>query len=184
MKRINQLAIGTLLLIGIGGASAQSLGDYARTVRKNKVEPQSASRHFDNENLPTDQKLSVVGPPADANTNNRQATSQAVTNPAAVAADRQKTDDDLKKKLDKQKEKVDSLNHELDLDQREYRLRAAAMYGDAGSRLRNAAEWDKEDTKYKSDVEGKKKSLDAAQQELDQLQEDARKAGIADKDKQ
>ena len=79
------------------------------------------------------------------------------------------------------KRKIDSLNHELDLDQREYRLRAAAQYGDAGNRLRNAAQWDKEDAQYKSDIDAKQKALDAAQQELDEMQEQARKAGIVEK---
>jgi len=102
---------------------------------------------------------------------------------AAAAADRQKTADDWKDKLDKQREKIDSLNRELDLEQREYRLRAAAMYSDAGNRLRNAAQWDKDDTQYKSDVEGKQKALDAARQELDDMQEQARKAGIVQRDK-
>src|SRR5258708_12499161 len=48
--------------------------------------------------------------------------------PAAAAAERQKVADELKKKLGQQKQKVDSLNHELDLCQPEYRLRASPMY--------------------------------------------------------
>jgi hypothetical protein len=192
MKHTKQMAIVTLLLVGVGGASAQSLGDYARAARKNKTEPTTASRHFDNDNMPTNETLSVVGPPptSDAQPGNALVSSAtkaaAAGTPAAAgagAADRQKAADEWQKKLDKQKEKIDSLNRELDLDQREYRLRAAAMYGDAGARLRNAAEWDKQDTQYKSDIEGKQKALDGARQELDQLQEQARKAGVAEKDK-
>ena len=89
----------------------------------------------------------------------------------------------MTKKLDQQKQKIDSLNHELDLDQREHRLRAAAYYGDAGTRLRDSAQYDKDDAQYKSDVDGKQKAVAAAQQELDQMQEQARKAGIVEKDK-
>jgi hypothetical protein len=192
MKNMKHLAIGTLLLLGIGAATAQSLGDSARAARKHKAEPTTASHHYDNDNLPTGEHLSVVGPPppgdagarqASGNTNSAQAANQAAGDPAAAAAERQKTADEWKKKFDKQKEKIDSLNHELDLEQREYRLRAAAMYGDAGNRLRNAAQWDKEDTQYKSSVDGKQKALDAARQELDEMQEQARKAGIVEKDK-
>jgi hypothetical protein len=188
------MAIATLLLLGVSGAAAQSLGDYARAARKSKAkaEPSSASRHFDNDNLPTNEHLSVVGPPPPSEADAVQATGSAssaqtktpaAVDPAAAAAERKKTADEMKKKLDRQKEKIDSLNHELDLQQREYRLRAAAMYGDAGNRLRNAAQWDKDETQYKSDVEGKQKALDAARQELDQMQEQARKAGIVEKDK-
>lgn len=188
MKHTKYTAIGTLLLLGVSGAAAQSLGDYARAARKKKVEPTSTSRHYDNDNLPTGETVSVVGPsPASAanagNPNSTQATKAAVVDPAAAAAERQKTADEWTKKLDQQKQKIDSLNHDLDIDQREYRLRAAAMYADAGNRLRNAAQWDKDDTQYKNDVDGKQKTLDAARQELEQMQEQARKAGIVEKDK-
>jgi hypothetical protein len=184
MKRV---AIAALLLLGVGGlgvsgAAAQSLGDYARAVRKNKPEPSSTSRHFDNDNLPSNEGLSVVGPPPTSDANSASAAKADAVDSAAAAAERQKTADEWKKKLDRQKDKIDSLNHELDLQQREYRLRAAAMYGDAGNRLRNAAEWDKEDAQYKTDVDGKQKAIAAARQELDEMQEEAHKAGMVEKD--
>jgi hypothetical protein len=205
MKNMKQIAIGILLLLAVSGAAAQSLGDYARTARKNKPQSNSATRHFDNDNLPVNDTLSVVGPPppaeptttaantgAGATTNAGQAAGTGspapaakanANDPAAVAAERQKVADDWKKKLEKQQEKISSISRELDLERREYRLRAAAMYADAGNRLRNAAQWDKDDAQYKSDVDGKQKALDAARQELDQMQEQARKAGIVEKDK-
>jgi hypothetical protein len=191
MKHTKLMAIGTLLLLGVSGAAAQSLGDYARAARKKKVEPTSTTRHYDNDNLPTNETLSVVGPPPPApanagpgaaNTSSTPATKVAA-DPAAAAAERKKTADELTKKLDQQKQKIDSLNRELDIDQREHRLRAAAFYGDAGTRLRNSAQYDKDDAQYKSDVDGKQKAVAAAQQELDQMQEQARKAGIVEKDK-
>jgi hypothetical protein len=193
MKNMKYLAIGTLLLLGVSGAAAQSLGDYARAVRKNKAEPSSTGRHFDNDNLPTTDHLSVVGPaPAtDANAASgsengtpEQTAKAAAVDPAKAAAERQKAADEWKKKLDKQQEKVDSLNHDLDLDQREYRLRAAAQASDAGNRLRNVAQWDKDDAQYKTDMDAKQKAANAARQELIQMQEEARKAGIVEKDKE
>src|ERR1700687_1930376 len=66
MKHTKLMAIGTLLLLGVCGAAAQSLGDYARAARKKKVEPTTATRHYDNDNLPTNEALSVVGPPRPA----------------------------------------------------------------------------------------------------------------------
>jgi phosphopantothenoylcysteine synthetase/decarboxylase len=191
MKHTKLMAIGTLLLLGVSGAAAQSLGDYARAARKKKVEPTTATRHYDNDNLPTNETLSVVGPPPPAIANAGQGAAnasstpatKAAADPAAAAAERQKTADEWKKKLDQQKQKLDSLNHELDLEQREFRLRAAAYYGDAGTRLRDSAQFDKDDVQYKSDVGGKQKAIDAARQEFDEMQEQARKAGIVEKDK-
>src|SRR5271155_3720269 len=141
MKLTKLIAIVTFLLLAISGATAQSLGDYAREVRKNKTEPTSATRHFDNDNLPSGGDLSVVGPPpSDAKAAPGAKTASSA---AAAKAEQDKASDELKKKIDTEKEKIDSLSRELDLEQREYRLRAAAFYGDAGDRLRNAAQWDK-----------------------------------------
>lgn len=196
MMHTKKMAVLTMLLVGVSGATAQSLGDYARTARKNKPEPTTASRHFDNDNLPTDEKLSVVGPSPSADPNGQSSAGgsplaaakiapnvPATGNTSASSADRQKDAEELKKKLDAKKDKIDALNHELDLDQREYRLRAAAMYGDAGSRLRNAAQWDKDDAQYKKDIAGKQEALQSARQELEELQEQARKSGVSDKEK-
>ena len=77
MKHMKHMAIGTLLLLGVSGAAAQSLGDYARAARKSKPEPSSTSRHYDNDNLPTGQQLSVVGPPPTGDANAGQGTENA-----------------------------------------------------------------------------------------------------------
>jgi hypothetical protein len=187
MKGMKHIAIGILLLLAVSGAGAQSLGDYARSVRKNKPEPSPATRHYDNDNLPADGTLSVVGPPPASTASAAPATATANATPApktaADAAEHQKAADEWKKKIDDQKEKIDSLSHELDLEQREYRLRAAAFYGDAGTRLRNATQFDKDDAQYKSDVEGKQKAIDDAKQQLSELQEQAQKAGVVEKEK-
>jgi hypothetical protein len=175
MKKANFIAFCTLLLVSFSGANAQSLGDYARSVRKNKPDSAPASRHFDNDNLPTGQALSVVGPPADA------ASASAPTAPAAsdAAADRQKAADDWKQKIDKQKERIAELNHEVDLDQRELRLHAATQTSDPGVTARNV-QFVKDEVQYKSDMDTKQKELEAARQQLDELQEQAHKAGVAE----
>jgi hypothetical protein len=192
MKHMKPMVIATLLLLGISGAAAQSLGDYARAVRKDKAELSSTSRHYDNDNLPTNQPLSVVGPPpaADAkaapeaeDAKSKSSEKTATANPAAAVAERQKAEEEWKKKLDAQKEKVDSLNHDLDLQQREYRLRVATQYDSQGNRIQNAGQWGKEDAQYRNDSEAKQKAIEAAQQELNDLQEQAHKAGIVEKDK-
>ncbi len=186
-------------------ASAQSqtptdsLGDYARSVRKGKDAPASAKK-FDNDNLPMDDKLSVVGkPPADdankvadaaqpgeggpevakPDAEARKTSDTKETQPPVTAADQQKLDDTWKSKMAEQKNQVDLATRELDVAQKEYQLKAAEMYGDVGNRLRNSAEWDKENTQYKSDIDQKQKALEAAKQKLDDMEEEARKAGAS-----
>jgi hypothetical protein len=203
MKRMTWLAAAVLILLGASVATAQSLGDYARAARKTKLQPASTSHHYDNDNLPRNESVSVVGPEWRENADNPQApeTTGAETDaaknaaqapnadaakvtpkdPKAEAADRQK---DLQKKIDDQKQKVDALNHELDLAQREYRLRAAEMYSDAGTRLRNEGAWEKEDAQYQKDMADKQKAIEAAKEQLNAAQEEAEKAGLKQKDEE
>jgi hypothetical protein len=200
MKRITHVwVVEAIVVVTMASfASAQNsapqeqpLGDYARAVRKDKKPTQA--KQFDNENMPVDDKLSVVG---GAGSSDNQAHSAAnggadaassdkkgddkppAIQPGQSQQDRQKTYDAWKDRLSDQKAKVDLLNRELDVEQREYQLRAAAMYADAGNRLRNSGNWDKEDADYKQKIAEKKKAADAAKQELDDMQEDARKAGV------
>jgi len=70
------------------------------------------------------------------------------------------------------------LTRELDVLQREYQIRAAAMYADAGNRLRNSGNWDQQDAQYKQQIADKQKALDDAKQKLDDMREEARKAGV------
>jgi hypothetical protein len=214
--------MGLMLLLGLAGlpagaqnqapsttqnpSSSPSLGDYARQVRK---DPGTTSRPkvYDNDNLPREDKLSVVGQtPATSTENSADAkAAQDVAAPAAgeakagteaqagnqekapLASTAKATDDEAARqaaakqwadKLASQKDQIDLLTRELDVLQREYQIRAAAMYADAGNRMRNSADWDKQDAQYKQQIADKQKALDEAKQKADDLQEDARKAGV------
>jgi hypothetical protein len=207
MKRIACLSFAVVVLAALAGtfafAQSDSLGDYARSVRKDKKP--TPAKQFDNDNLPRNDKLSVVGPadtgsdaqagPASqtADASNANATSNgpsaesadkpkeaspADSKAADAQAEKQKLWDDWQKKVAHQKDKIDLLSRELDVMQREYKLRAAAMYADAGNRLRNSAAWDKEDAQYKQQLAEKQKMVDTAKQELEDLQEQAHRAGV------
>ena len=188
MKRIISIAIGVLLLLGTG-AFAQSLGEVARSARKGKIHQSAANHQYDNDNLPKTEHLSVVGPAPAASVNgsssagdvsaqDQMTQATATADRKAAAEERQRAADEWKTKIDDQKQKVATLSHELELTQREYRLRAVAMYSDAGNRLRNSATWDKEDADFKKQLDEKQKAVDAAKQDLENLTEQARKAGI------
>lgn len=206
MKRIACVCMSGIIAAGMlaSFAGAQdstsqpepSLGAYARAVRKDKKA--ASAKQFDNDNLPMNDKLSVVGSAAAAGDSQSTDPSQTAANsapdagqsdkkaddkppavqPGQSAEDRQKTYDEWKDRLAAQKAKMDLAARELDVEQREYQLRAAAMYADAGNRLRNEGTWDKEDADYKKKIDEKKKAADAAKQELEEMQEGARKAGV------
>jgi hypothetical protein len=217
MKRIINVFLVTVLMAGgaclafaqTPAAPEPSLGDYARTVKKDK---KTVAKTFDNDNIPMQDTLSVVGsqnpqsasaqtptqPSTDTPTENADGsiTSGAKPTPGSRAAkvdpnkdkeeitpgesadDRQKVFDKWQDKLGDQQQKVELLNREIDVMQREYKLRVADMYGDAGSRLRNESNWDKQDADYKQKLEEKQKALTDAKQSMDDMQEDARKSGV------
>lgn len=166
-----------------------SLGSYARNMKKEKK--QEATKRFDNDNLPHDDKLSVVGNATDSaaaaptsdnaseqkDSKLQNAAAPTVT-PGQSPEERQQVYEQWKGKLSDQQAQVDKLSQAMDLEQREYKLRAAQFYGDAGERLRNQAGWDKQDAEYKQKLADEQKALDDAKQKLDDMHEDARKAGV------
>ena len=109
MKRMNWMAIAALFLLTTSFASAQSLGDVARSTRKGKTQTAATNHKFDNDNLPKGDHLSVVGPSTPANPAATDAAGRPLESPAAstpapsttadpkaAAEDRQKAADDLK----------------------------------------------------------------------------------------
>jgi hypothetical protein len=178
MKRIAYIGVLVGLLVSLAGAQSGSLGDYARKARKENKP--IATKKFDNDNLPKTDKLSVVGsiPADDAQAGVPSDQAQNSTGMQTSAAANKPKPDEWKGKIADQKSKLDMLSRELDVAQREYRLRAAAMYGDAGTRLRNQGAWDKEDADYKKQIADKQQALDDAKKSLDDMQEQARKAGV------
>jgi hypothetical protein len=226
MKRIAQCGFGLLLSGGLlalpagaqnsgsqnqGQASAQapsssgsSLADYARQVRKDPSQAKAKPKVFDNDNLPKEDKLSIVGQPSPAadagakasepagnaaaaangeskstpETKSTTETRVSAKSPSDEAAERQAAWKQWQQKITAQKEQIDLLQREVDVLQREYQIRAAAFYADAGNRLRNSGSWDKQDAQYKQQIADKLQAIEDAKQKLDDMQEEARKAGV------
>jgi hypothetical protein len=194
MNRITQIAFALSAILLGSFAAAQtapptpapdqpSLGDYARKVRKDPpTTAQAKPKVFDNDNLPTNDKLSVVGQkPADTAAPTDDKDKEKDKNAAKPEDEQAKKEAAWKAwqgRLTAQKDSIDLASRELDVLQREYQLRAAAMYADAGNRLRNQLPWDKEDADYKQKIADKQKAIDDAKQKLTDMQEEARKAGV------
>lgn len=207
MKRITYLCLSGIILVALATlCAAQNQGDslaaYARAKKEAKQGDTAPKKVYDNDNLPQNEHISVVGQekapePANADANAADAAQPAPdqpkdaqaasdqagkakleTTPGQSAEDRQKVYDDWQKKLADQKQQVDLAQRELDVLQREYKMRSAVEYADVGNRLRNSAQWDKQDKDYKEQIAAKQKVVEAAKQKLTDLQEQARRAGL------
>jgi hypothetical protein len=185
MKRTFRLStIAAVVILLAGAAAAQSLADVARKTRKEHAH-KTPAKVFTNDNLPTDAPVSVMGQPAAPSAQPGDSTAPkqgaAASNPDDNKTPTQKRDEAMqqwKKRFAEQKNKISLLQRELDVLQGEYRLRAAAYYADAGNALRNQGTWAQQDREYREKLDLKQKQLDQAKQQLEDMQEDARKAGM------
>lgn len=186
MKVIAKLAL-VLVVAGLfaGAANAQSLGEAARQARKNKPAPSPAQKVYTNENLPTNAPISVmsgtgVSGSSSSDDKDKKGDATAKTGGAqgAGADDQKKAQDEWQARFAEQKNKIQLLERELEVLEREHQVQVAVFYADAGSRLRDDRKWADQDRQYKSDLESKQKQLADAKQRLEDMQEEARKAGL------
>jgi predicted RNase H-like nuclease (RuvC/YqgF family) len=190
MKRFNiGLLILTGLLAGIAAAQSDSLADAARKHKQQQSGKPVAAKVYTNDNLPSTETISTVGAPAsDAAATaptDGQATADGSTpatkdgaKPADDTKTRQKTWEDWRDKIQKQKAFVEQMQKENEEIDRQYKLTSGNYYNSAQQRLYDGAAMAKEDAAYKQQMEQKKKAIDDAKQKIDDLQEEARRAGV------
>jgi hypothetical protein len=177
----------TVLVLSAAVIAQQSLGDAARKARAQQKPAASVS--IDQDSMArTSGVVSTVGQDksdagqtdqaADANANGQDVKGNDKDAKDKKSAEKAKADD-WNKKIDDQKKEIATLQRELDIVQREQRLRAAAFYGDAGTQMRDQAKFAQDSRQEQEQLDSKKQALDAAQQKLSDLQEQARKAGAS-----
>jgi len=168
------LGLGILLPAAVF-AQQQSLGDAARQARKNK-QAEPARKVITNDDIAT---------PKSASDTSAQPAASGADASKEKSGDKAKLSDDDQAKLDKewqdkisaQKDQIALLERELDVLQRENKLRASSYYADAGNRLRDEKKYAEDDRKYRDEVAAKQKAIDDAKAKLEQMRDDARKAG-------
>jgi hypothetical protein len=177
----------SVLVLSAAAIAQQSLADVARKSRTQQKN--SASMTFDQDSMSRPSGVvSTVGqdkPETDKSDNGQGQDAKGAS--GATTDDKDAKDKDTKpekakaedwsKKIDDQQKEITTLQRELDIRQREQRLRAAAFYGDAGTQLRDKTKYAEDSRHEQEEIDSKKQLLDAAQQKLADLQEQARKAG-------
>jgi hypothetical protein len=169
-------AVIALTLSALAQTQTPTVADIARANRKTKS---SSSPVLTNESL------SLRAAPPDTTPSTASASEAAKADAKAAdkstgdtAEDRQKMIEEWKGKIDSQKNSIAQLQRELDLATRENKLRAAAYYGDAGTRLRDSQKAAEDDKKFQAESAEKQKAIAAAQQALEKMRDEARRAGV------
>ena len=178
MAKLTLMLLVAALLAG--AANAQSLGEAARQARKKKSAPSPAQKVYTNDNLPTSAPISVMsGSGVDnAASPDKKKDGAAETASGTESAGAKKEQDQWRSRFAEQKNKIQLLERELEVIQREHQVQVSVFYADAGSRLRDDRKWADQDRQYKSDLEAKQKQLADAKQQLEDMREEARKAGM------
>jgi hypothetical protein len=159
------------------------LGDVARMARRHKPAPTPGEKVYDNDNLPGKAVINTVGSdaakPGDQGTADNAADNKDKDkNGTPSADDHKKANDAWAGKIGDQKQEISRLERELNVLQRESQIHAAVNAADMGTRLGNNAKYADEEKQYQQQIADKQKALDEARQKLDDMQEEARKAGV------
>jgi len=171
-------AVIALAISAIAQTSAPTIADISRANRKTKggSAPVLTNESLSLKSAPPDTSSSSA---SGSDTSKVDAKAGAAAAPADETAEsRQKLIDDWKSKIEGQKASIAQMQRELDVSQRENKLRAAAFYADAGTRLRDSQKFADDDKKYQAEAADKQKAIAAAQQALAAMRDDARRAGV------
>jgi len=176
MKRIGLLSVLVIVLgLSASVAAQDSLADAARHSRQAK-KANSAKVYTNDDFAPVPQAPAVTtSDPGDKTAKAEKSESDPAK---AKTDDKEKLAASFKSKADEQKKNLAQLEHELDIAQREYRLKVAVYYADAGNSLRDGKKFAEEDKKQKAELDDKQKAIADAKQKLADIQEQARKAGV------
>jgi hypothetical protein len=180
MKRTFSLLAAALVaaftIVTCAGAQ-ESLGELARQQRQSKRP--STARVITNDDIAM---ASAPAPDVPAPAAAAEAKGDKSDKSAAAAVpsadDKTKLAASFKAKEDEQKKNIAQLEREFDVAQREYRVKVAVYYADVGNNLRDPKKWAEEDRKQRAELDDMQKAIDAAKQKLDDIQEQARTAGV------
>ena len=165
--------VAAFTIVSSAGAQ-ESLGELARKQRQ--LKRPSTARVITNDDI----AMAAAPAPVVAAEAKSDKSDKEKSDAAAVpsADDKAKLAASFKAKADEQKKNIAQLERELDVAQREYRIKVAVYYADVGNNLRDGKKWAEEDRKQRAELDDKQKALAAAKQKLDDIQEQARTAGV------
>ena len=182
MKNLKFLSVTAMFILSVmafAAAQSPTVADVAREYRKSKS---PRGRVLTNESLAFQSTSresygTSTGTASDSNSSKPDAKAgEKATDDSAEG--KQKLADEWKAKIEAQKAEMVRLQRELDVSQRENKLRAASFYADAGTRLRDSQKYAEDDKKYQAEFAEKQKAIAAGQQAIEKMRDEARRAGV------
>ena len=175
-RRLVASVVALFVCAGIAVAQQQSLGEVAREMRQQKHP--TAKKVYTNEDVGfASHPEAAAEAKADAVEGAKAAPKdEAKDKPAG--ADKAAVAKALQAKADAERAELAQLQRELSVSQREYKLRVANYYADAGNSLRDPKKWLDEQKANEAELAAKQKAIDDAKTKLDDIIEQGRRAGV------
>ena len=180
MKRLSVVLL--VMMLGALGASAQSLAQAAQEAKAEK-KAAPAAHVYTNDDIAAPAESMPAKPAADASAAKTDSDAKDADQPADK--DKKDSKEDAKAKATALQSQIDSLKkyiaeqeHDLSITEREHQIKVAEYYADAGTQLRTSGKWFEDEKQYQTDLDAKKKAISDAKAKLDDLNEQARKAGV------
>jgi hypothetical protein len=149
-----------------GSVFAQSLGDVARQQKQNSAQSKPAPKKVITEDdLPTQESISTGSSDAKATDTSKEVKQGDST------ADKMKSADDFKAAIQTQKQNVDSLQKQVD------DMKASVHFVEA-NRYSNGVQYNEHQIQKQKEADRMQKQLDEEKSRLQDMQEQARKAGF------
>jgi uncharacterized coiled-coil protein SlyX len=181
MKRILQLTIAALLMaFGIGAwAQDVSLGDYARKQREQQKPASPTTKVFTNDDIASSPPPAAAKDTSDADKDKSAAKSKGKEKEADKAAEMNKAAEEFKGKVAEQKAKIAEIQRNIDVSNREFKLRSIEWYTQTGNALLDPKKFKDEQDRHDKEVADLQKQLADAQAEMDKIREQIRQAGLS-----
>jgi hypothetical protein len=180
MKNRIALLFAACLWLALPLAAQQTLADRARELRQQKRTPSANEKVLTNDSLMLRSAPSISEKPADSKTDTAKKADAEEAGEDEKSADEKKTAAaaGLRSDIERAKNEVATLQRELDIANRENKLRIAQFYSDAGNRLRDEKRFVDDQNKTLADIADKQKRLGETNATLERLRNEARRAGI------
>lgn len=176
MKRIVYASGFALVMLVSCIAMAQDLGAVARQQREQKKP--TAKKVYTNDDIASAPAPAPEPAPAAADAKAAPAADAKAAPKASSADDKAKAQAGLQDKVNGVKAEIATLTRELEIADRENRLRVANYYADAGNSLRDPKKFQDEQKAKEDEIAGKKKAIEDAKTKLADLIEQGRKDGL------
>jgi len=183
MKKV--VGVLAILLLVVGIASAQSLGELARQARSNRARKSSA-KVYTNDNIPrASAAVSIMGEgqaaPAAAAAGGQQAAAAGGASAAEGEGEEECDEACWRGKFTEQRAKIQQAERELDILQREFNLARTQYYQDPNQAVREQYSANTAGGQELQDIQNriqeKQQEIQQARQALSTLEDDLRRAG-------